>query len=43
MARKRKEPNRYRTKEEKLKSIKIIFNGESSVQVAKNMNYLVGC
>jgi len=30
-------------KEEKLKSIKIIFNGESSVQVAKNMNYLVGC
>ena len=30
-----KEPNRYRTKEEKLKSIKDIFNGESSVQVAK--------
>lgn len=30
-----KEPNRYRTKEEKLKSIKDVFNGESSVQVAK--------
>ena len=35
MARIRKEPNRYWSKEEKLKLIKEVLNGESSVQVAK--------
>lgn len=43
MTRIRKEPNRYWPKKEKLKLIKEVLNGESPVQVAKNMIYLVGC
>lgn len=35
MTRIRKEPNRYWPKKEKLKLIKEVLNGESSVQVAK--------
>ena len=38
MTRIRKEPNRYWSKEEKLKLINEVLNGKSSVQVAKENN-----
>lgn len=43
MTRIRKEPNRYWSKELKVKMIKEVLNGKSSEEVAKENDILGGC